>query len=186
MAAFMRQRWRARDAALLLVPALAVALVLWEGRRPREDPREVLRALRAQAGPRLPDAEAAGAASMTEPERYDRDRLYELVDGAADLYLARGFERCVASTYRFADARGLEIAAEAYRFRDEAGARSQARADRPSGALPAGDAAGTFSDGQVVLAVSGRDLLKLTALATDARARDRLLELAAAWRREQP
>jgi hypothetical protein len=96
-----RQRWKPVHLGLLLVPAAAVAFVLWEGRAPREDPAQVLAALRAQAGPRLPSAAAAGAVSATEPERYDRDRLHELIDGAATRYLERGFERCVAAIYAY-------------------------------------------------------------------------------------
>lgn len=187
MGAPPRHSWRWHHVGLALVPALAVALVLWQGRRPREDPALVLEALRAQAGPRLPAAATTGAGTMTPPESYDRDRLYELVDGAAEPMLARGLERCVAASYAFADgAPAIEVAAELYRFREPAGATAQAEADRPMAARPLEGVPATFTDGQVLLAVSGRDLLKLTALTTDPRARDRLLELAAAWRKEQP
>jgi hypothetical protein len=186
MSASARQRWRSIHVGLLLVPAAAVALVLWEGRHAREDPAELLRALRSEASPRLPTIEGSGARSATGPERYERDRLYELVDGAAEPYLERGFVRCVAAIYTFADGGGLEIAAESHRFRDEAGARAQAAAERPSAALPVEGAPGVFTDGQVLLAVAGRDLLKLTALSSQPGARDRLLSLAAAWRKERP
>jgi hypothetical protein len=44
----------------------------------------------------------------------------------------------------------------------------------------------TFTDGQVLLAVAGRDFLKLTALSKDPAAGDRLVALAAAWRKDEP
>ncbi len=181
-----RNRWRPVHLALLLVPAAAVALVLWGGRRTREDPAALLDALRSQAGPRLPAAAAVGALPGARPERYDRERLYELVDGAAERYLARGFEGCLAAVYAFPEAGGLEISAESYRFRDEAGARDEARAERPSAARPVQTAPETFTDGQVLLAVAGRDLLKLTALSLHPGAHERLLALAAAGRKERP
>jgi hypothetical protein len=180
------RRWRPVHAALLLAPVAAVAWVLWEGREAREDPAAVLAALRAQAGPALPKAAAAGAAEATRPERYERERLHELVDGAAEAWLAAGVERCAAATYSFPDAGGLEVAAESYRFGDEAHARARAEAQRPRAALAVEAAPGTFTDGQVLLVVSGRDLLVLTALSTDPRARERLLALADAWRKEPP
>ena len=177
--------WRPIHVALLAVPAIAVALVLWQGRRSREDPGQILAALRAQSGPRLPPV-AAGARSATEPERYDRATLYELVDGAAEAYLARGFERCVAATYLFPAAGGIEVAAEVYRFQDERGARAHAESERPAAAAPVPAAPDAVTDGQVLLAVAGRDLLKLTALSADPRGRDLLVALAAAWAKERP
>lgn len=186
MAALTHPRWRPVHVALLLVPVAAVALVRWRGREVHEQPAQVLAALRAQAGPRLPPAAAAGAGSATVPERYDRDRLAELIDGAATRYLERGFDGCVAAVYSYPEAGGLEIAAESHRFRDEEGARAQADAERPSAARPVEGAPWALTDGQVLLAVRGRDLLKLTALSMHPDARERLLALAAAWRKDQP
>ena len=179
------RRWSIIPGLLLTVPVLAVGLVLWQGRHPREDPAHVLAALRAQAGPRLPSVESAGAGSATDPARYDRETLYQLVDGAADALVARGFERCIAATYAFPAAGGIEIAAEAHRFRDERGARAQAEAERPTAAVAVAIPE-AVTDGQVLLAVSGRDLLKLASLSIDPRGREALLQLATAWRKEQP
>jgi hypothetical protein len=191
-----RQTWKPVHLGLLLVPAAAVAFVLWEGRAPREDPAQVLAALRTQAGPRLPSAAAAGAASVTQPERYDRERLHELINGAATRYLELGFERCVAAIYTYPGAgepagralvpREFEIAAESHRFKDEAGARAQAESERTAAALPVSGAPATYSDGQVLLAAAGRDFLKLTALSKDPTAGERLVALAAAWRKDEP
>jgi hypothetical protein len=172
-----------RHLLLVALLAAAVGLVLLPGRRLREDPGAVLAALRASAGPRLPSPAAAGAEGATPANRYGRETLYELVDGAAEAYLGRGFERCVASVYAFAG--GVEVAAEAHRFAAEGGARAQLEAERPSSARPlAGLAA--VGDDAVVLAVRGRDLLKLTALTPDARGREALVRLAAAWSKETP
>jgi hypothetical protein len=44
----------------------------------------------------------------------------------------------------------------------------------------------TYTDGQVLLALAGRDFLKLTALSSDPRAGERLVALAAAWRKDEP
>lgn len=170
----------------LLLAALlagALGLVLLPGRRTREDPGAVLAALRAAAGPLLPPPAAAGAEGATPAARYTRDTLYELVDGAAEAYLGRGFERCVASVYAFAG--GVEVAAEAHRFSGEGGARAQLDAERPASARPV-EGLAAVGDDAVVLAVRGRDLLKLTALTPDARGREALRRLATAWSKEKP
>jgi hypothetical protein len=164
-------------AVLVLALAGAVGLVLERGRRTREDPAAVLAALRQAQGPRLPAAGRAGASVLGEPARYDRDRLYELIDGAADAYLARGFERCIAATFGVGR---VEVAAEAHRFGSEAGARAQLEAERPQRGGPVAGLA-AVSDGSVLLAVSGRDLLKLTALSAGPGAGEALAALAAAW-----
>lgn len=168
---------------LLVALVAAVALVLREGRREREDRRDVLRALRSAQGPVLPPAARSGAASATAPARYDRDRLYELVDGAAEAYLARGFTSCVAAVYAFGAPPGVEVAAEAHRFETEAGARAQLEAERPRSAAPVPGLA-AVSDGQVLLAAAGRDLLKLTALSAGQGGREALVALATAWQKE--
>ncbi len=171
---------------LALVLAAAVAAILARGRHVRDDRASVLRALRAAQGPQLPGAAAVGAVARTEPARYARDTLYELVDGAAEGYLARGFEGCVTSTYAFpAAAAAVEVAAEAHRFASADGARAQLQADRPSAAASVPGVPGAVSDGAVLVAVAGRDLLKLTALTTDARAREALVALARAWAEER-
>ena len=152
-------------AVLVLALAGAVGLVLERGRRTREDPAAVLAALRQAQGPRLPAAGRAGASVLGEPARYDRDRLYELIDGAAEAYLARGFERLHRRHLR--PGRAVEVAAEAHRFGSEAGARAQLEAERPQRGGPVAGLA-AVSDGSVLLAVAGRDLLKLTALSAGA------------------
>jgi hypothetical protein len=182
----MRGRFRLVHAVLLLVPALAVALVASQGRRTREDPAAVLASLRVLAGPALPPPASAAASGATEPARYDRETLYELVDGAAEAYLARGFERCVAVTYAFPGPPPFEVAAEVHRFGAETGARAQLDAERPTTAAPLPGQPAAVSDGNVLLAARRRDLLKLTALTPDPRGREALAALAAAWMKEPP
>ncbi|HYQ80324.1 MAG TPA: DUF6599 family protein [Anaeromyxobacteraceae bacterium] len=176
----MALRPRRAHVFLLLALAAAVGLVLERGRRVRDDPAAVLLALRQSQGPRLPAA--AGATLLGEPARYDRERLYELVDGAADAFLARGFERCVAATFGVGP---VEVAAEAHRFATEAGARAQLEAERPRRAAAVPGLA-AVSDGSVLLSVAGRDLLKLTALSTGPAAGEALAALAAAWEGRAP
>ncbi len=173
---------RVVHALLLVTLAATVGAVLGQGRRTREGPGEVLRALRAARGPALPAPAGAGAASVTDPVRYDRERLYELVDGAAEAYLARGFQACVAATYAFAGS--IEVAAEVHRFENPAGALAQLGAERPRKAQAVPSLPAAVSDGQVLLATSGRDLLKLTALTPGSTAQGALAALAAAWHKE--
>jgi hypothetical protein len=64
-----------------------VIVAVWltqRGRALREDPADVLRALRAAHGPTLPPPGAAGASARTETSAYGRETLYEYIDGAAE------------------------------------------------------------------------------------------------------
>jgi hypothetical protein len=171
---------------LLLLPLLAVALwVGWRARTGRDDPAAVLRALRASQLPALPEAGTVGATDRSAPETYDRESLYQFIDGAAEAYLARGFEACVAATYSFAAAGApLEVAAEVYRFSGGDGARGQRDEERPAAAAAVPEARDALSDGTVLLAVRERDLLKLTALGADPNAGAILARIATAWERK--
>jgi len=172
--------------ALLLLPLVIVAVWLTQkGRGLREDPADVLRALRAAHGPTLPPAGAAGASARTETSAYGRETLYEYIDGAAESYLARGFERCLVATYTFAGTSGtaLDITAEVYRFAAPGGAEQQMLAERPGAAVPAAAVAEAFVDPTTLVAIRGRDYLKLTALASGAE--KPLVGIAAAWAGEQ-
>lgn len=180
----MRPRWV--HLVLLLVLAVLLGVVLMRGQSLREDRTAVLAALREARGPQLPGATRANASAATEPLVYGPDTLYELIDGAAEAYLARGFEECATVTYTFSgDDRESEVAAEVHRFRDEAGARAQLDAERPRGARPLAVPAGALSDGSVLVLVSGRDLLKLTRLDAPGEGEDPLARLAAAWLEEK-
>lgn len=170
---------------LLLALAGAVGAVLMRGGQVREDRAVVLAALRDARGPALPAVGPSGARMATEPARYDADTLYELIDGAAEAYLARGFEKCAASTFAFATPAGeVEVAAEVHRFGNAAGARAQLEAERPSRARSLAGVGGAVSDGSVLLLVSGRDLLKLTRLDTRPEGGEVLAALAEAWLEE--
>ena len=172
--------------ALSLLPLVLVAVWLTQrGRAAREDPTDVLRALRTAHGPTLPAAGAAGASARSDTSSYDRETLYEYIDGAAESYLARGFERCLVATYSFGGAAGsaLDITAEVYRFAAPGGAREQMLAERPSAAAPVPGIADAFVDPSTLVAIRGRDYLKLTALASAGE--KALVGIAAAWAREQ-
>lgn len=181
-----RRPLRPVHVALLLALAAAVAAVLLPGRRTREDPADVLRALRAARGPTLPAPAVVGAAGATPAARYAKDTLAEVIDGAAEAYLRNGFVSAVMATYAF-DRGGapLEVAAEAHRFERDAGARAQAAAEAPPRAAPVEGVPEAASDGAVLLAVAGRDLLKLTLLSPGEGGPEALAEIAGAWRREQ-
>jgi hypothetical protein len=174
---------------LLLALAGAIGAVLTRGRQVREDRAVVLAALRDARGPALPAVGRSGARSASEPARYDADTLYELINGAAEAYLARGFEECIASTFAFATPAGeVEVAAEVHRFGEAAGARVQLEAERPRRGAPVDGvvgANGAVSDGSVLLVVSGRDLLKLTRLDMRPDGGEVLVALAVAWLEER-
>jgi hypothetical protein len=173
--------------ALLLVPlALVAAWLATRATRTREDPAAVLLALRQAEGPLLPAGSPIGAIAHSETERYDRESLYAFIDGAADAYLTRGFECCAAMTYTFPGSLGstFDVAVEVHRFAGEAGARAQADAEHPAASRPVPGVAGAFSDSSVLVATSGRDFLKITALSSDPAASTALERLAAAWLKE--
>ncbi len=176
-----------RLAPLLLLLPLAgiVGWVAVSGRHRRDDPADVLGALRAAAGPVLPAPPAAVATPTSEPARYDRETLYEFIDGAADAYLAHGFVSCIAGSFAVGgEGARVEVAAEVHRFADEAGARAQLAAETPPAAAPVAGVPGAVAAGEQLLAVRGSDFLKLTALTPGPGAPPALLALAAAWGKE--
>jgi hypothetical protein len=164
---------------LLLVPLVVLGAWIWQrGKAMSPDRGAVLAALRAARGPALPEAASVGALTRTETARYDRDSLYEAIDGAADGYLARGFVSALMATYTYAGA--AEISAELHRFGSEAGAGEQRAGEKPSAARSVPGFEGAESDGTVLLAVRGRDYLKLTSLTPGPEAEGRLVALARA------
>jgi hypothetical protein len=174
----------------LLLPLVALGGWIWHrGTRAAPDRGAVLAALRAGQGPLLPGATATGSVSRAELARYDRETLYEAIDGAADGYLTRGFVSAVMTTYAYppvaAGGAAPEIAAELHRFETEAGAKGQRDSERPSTALPVAGLPEAVSDGNVLLAVSGRDFLKLTSLSPGPEAASRLRDLARATFQEK-
>ncbi|HNX51754.1 MAG TPA: hypothetical protein PLS53_08225 [Thermoanaerobaculaceae bacterium] len=181
-------RWPRPWHLLFLLPLVGVAVWLgWRAQRVREDPAHILLALRAVAGPTLPAELRAGATRRTPLQSYDKETLYEFIDGAAEAYLANGFERCTATVYAFADgAAELEVAAEAYRFGGTTGARTQMTSERPTDAAAVPGLIDTFADPSSLLAVHNRDFLKLTAMGSGPAAEAALRRVAAAWLAEQP
>jgi hypothetical protein len=183
-----RPPFRPIHAALLLLLALAVAAVVMPGRTQREDRGDVLRALQQARGPALPSPAHAGASSATTLARYGRDTLADVIDGAAEGYLGNGFKAAAMATYAFEEP-GLpvvEVAAEAHRFETEAGAQAQLEAERPRRSAPVRGVEGAVSDGAVLLARAGADLLKLTVLTAGGARDEPLAAIARAWRRERP
>jgi hypothetical protein len=61
-----------------------------------------------------------GWQSAGEPQRYDRETLYDLVNGAADLYFSYGFEE--ATVEQYADDQGRTARVEVYNTRSDADA----------------------------------------------------------------
>lgn len=174
-------RLRVRHALLLLPLVLVVVWLAQRGRAVRDNPADVLHALRSARGPTLPTAGAAGASARSEASSYDRETLYEYIDGAAEAYLARGFERCLVARYGFVSP-ALEVTAEVYRFAADGGAREQMLAERPTAASSVVGLADAFADPSTLVAIRGRDYLKLTALSSGAE--KALAGIAAAWARE--
>ena len=171
---------------MLLLPLAAVAAWLAvRARTVRDDPAAVLAALKAAAGPAVPDAGAAGATARSEPASYTRDTLYEYIDGAAEAYLARGFERCTVATYTFASEGGspVDVTAEVYRFASPAGAREQMESERPAAAAPLPGSPDAFADETTLVTTRGNDYLKLTSLGAGGAASRALATIAAAWAR---
>ena len=172
--------------ALVLALAAMIAAVLLPGRRTRDDPAEVLRALRASRGPSLPPAAGVGASSSTTPARYAKDTLADVIDGAAEGYLRNGFVSAVMATYAFErSGAAVEVAAEAQRFDRPEGARAQAASEAPPRAAAVGGMPEARSDGAVLVAVAGRDLLKLTVLSPGSGGPEALAAIAGAWTKEQ-
>jgi hypothetical protein len=170
--------------ALLVLPLLVIAAwILQRSRTVREDPAAVLGALRATHGPTLPAAQEVKAGSRSELESFDRETLYQYIDGAAEAYLTRGFQRCVVADYTFpsGSAPAVEATAEVYRFDRADGAAEQLAVEKPAGATPVVGIEGTVSDGDVLLSLRGRDLLKVTVLAPGPAAAAALERIAAAW-----
>lgn len=181
-------RWPRPGHLLLLLPLVAVVVwVGWRAGRLRDDPAHVLAALRVAAGPVLPAEAAVGAAARTAPESYDRQTLYDFIDGAAESYIGNGFERCVATVYTFRGVSGEhEVAAEVYRFAGEAGARAQLAGERPGSAAEVDGLSGAVADPSTLLVVRGRDYLKLTAMATGPAVDAAMRAVAAAWLAGRP
>jgi hypothetical protein len=183
-----KARWPRPWHLLLLLPLVGVAGWMgWRAQLVRDDPAHVLLALRAAAGPTLPAEAKAGATRRTTPQSYDRETLYEFINGAAETYLANGFERCVTTVFTFADAAGeLEVAAEVYRFGTPAGASAQMTSERPAGAGAVAGLSEAFADPSTLVAVRHRDYLKLTAMASGPAAEAAMGRVATAWFAEQP
>lgn len=183
----MHWTWPRPAHLLLVLPLVGVfAWLVMRGQAVRDDPAAVLAALRASQALGLPAAAAISADARTPVESYDRETLYEFIDGAAEAYISNGFEKCVAATYTLAKAGASapEISAELYRFASDAGARAQRDAEKPSTAQPIANLGEAWTDGAVLLAVRGRDMLKLTALSQDRSAAEAMVRLAAVWHKE--
>lgn len=180
--------FRPAHAVLLALLGVVVAAVLLPGRGRREEPADVLLALQAARGPALPPPGRVGASSATPVTRYGKETLADVIDGAAEAYLSRGFTAAAFATYAFGPpgAASVEVAAEVHRFTTEAGAEAQALAERPPRARPVPGLPGAVSDGSVLVAPAGRELLKLTLLSSPAEGGDALAAVASAWRKERP
>jgi len=180
--------FRPVHAALLALLGAMVVAVLLPGRDRRAEPGDVLLALQAARGPSLPPPARVGATSATPVARYGKETLADVIDGAAESYLARGFTAAAFATYAFGPpgAAPVEVAAEVHRFRSDDGAEAQAQAERPPRARPVAGLPGAVSDGSVLVARAGRELLKLTLLSPGTGGSDALAAVAGAWKKERP
>lgn len=110
----MRRRLVA--AALVAVPLALVGWVAWKGRGPPRQPRAPVLAART---PAWDDAALKGLLEGLTPEvklaapvaLYDAKTLYEYINGAAPLYLARSFRRLAAAELAVA---GTSLTADVY------------------------------------------------------------------------
>lgn len=66
------------------------------------------------------DSEMNGWTEEEAPEIYKGDKLFDLIDGGADLYFEYGFDRVVA--YRFKHDNGSRITGELYKMTDDSAA----------------------------------------------------------------
>lgn len=180
--------FRPAHAVLLAILGALVVAVLLPGRHRREEPGDVLLALKAARGPALPLPGRAGAASATAVVRCGKENLADVIDGAAEAYLDRGFTAAAFATYAFgpAGAPSVEVAAEVHRFQTEAGAEAQAQAERPSRARAVPGLPGAVTDGAVLVNRAGREFIKLTVVSSGAGGAEALAAVAGAWAKEKP
>ena len=82
------------------------------------------------------------------------------------------------ATYTYVGA--AEISAELHQFASETGAKEQRAAERPTAVRSVPGLEGAESDGTVLVAVRGRDYLKLTSLTPGPEVEERLEALARA------
>lgn len=187
MREFAAARLRLLHLALLLPLAALLVWIAGSGRSVRSDPSDVLAALRKAQAPHLPTARSLGASAATEPARYNRETLYEYINGAAEAYIALGFTECVTSIYIYErpDGPAAEFAVDVFRFESEEGAKRRCADEAPSPADPLpGFSSGAVGE-MVLVAAAGRDLLKITSLTPGAASRETLLALAQAWRKDE-
>lgn len=172
-------------ALLVAVPVALIAWVAWSGRGPPRQP------LRSGGAPTAQVAQVEvplpGLFEGLEPEArlrgpvalYDEKTLYDYIDGAAPLYLARHFRRLAAAELLLAN--GGEATADVYDMGAPENAASIFAAERAAGAREAAGFDAAVAGPMSFVFRRGRFYVKLTAF--DARAEAALPAIAQALAR---
>lgn len=154
---------KAFGALLVAVPVALIAWVAWSGRGP---PRQPLRSGGAPAGQL--EVSLPGLFEGLEPEArlrgpvalYDEKTLYDYIDGAAPLYLARHFRRLAAAELLLAN--GGEATADVYDMGAPENAASIFAAERAAGGREAAGFDAAVAGPMSFVFRRGRYYVKLT------------------------
>jgi hypothetical protein len=111
-----------------------------------------------------PGGSVAGWSRNREPQVYGPGNLWEFINGAAETYLAFGFQEAASAGYR--NAAGLEVTVDVFRMADAVNAFGIFRQElNPTAeAVPVGTEG--YSSANVLNFWKGRDYVKVTALGT--------------------
>ncbi len=126
----------------------------------------------------LPDQTASGLQRTTEVRQYDRETLWEHLNGGADLYLDQGFTRMATADYRVRD---LQFTADIFGFDSPEAAGKLYAIIRPPDVLKDIDIgqAGYLDPGQLTF-VRGSYLVRLTGYIDTTESQELLVDLAKA------
>lgn len=126
----------------------------------------------------LPDQTAAGLQRSDQVRQYNRETLWEYLDGGADIYLDHGFVKLAAADYRKHD---LEFVADVFNFESPEKARQLYTIIRPPDVLQKLNLGqdGYLDPGMLVF-VRGSCLVRLTGYIDTSESQDLLKDLASA------
>jgi len=128
------------------------------------------------------DRDLAGAKPKAKVELYDHDGLYDYIDGAAPVYLARGFRKL--ATAELATADGAELTLDVYDMRVAANTESIFEKELSPAAKPVEGWPEAVTGSMSFVFRRGRYYVKLTAF--DAKAEALLPKVAAALKEAMP
>lgn len=163
---------------LVTVPLAAIAFIAWSGRGPPRQPR--VEATVRTAGPEAPAAALAGLAPRAKLKgpvaTYDERTLFDYIDGAAPIYLARHFRRLTAAELVLSD--GGEVTADLYDMGAPENAASILEAERSGAGRAVEGFEAAIAGPMSFVFRRGRHYVKLTGF--DGRAEAALPEIARA------